>query len=160
MSPSSSQTVKPIEPSSPSSRIPLKPIKPVKPVKPSSPLSCQVVKHVKPVKPVKPSSPSSRQALKPVKPLSGQSHCKGESQPAGGHNYHKWRWMRRWGRKALPLLRQKRIGQGNRGLLGLLLHCFVPALWPCRKPSRYCTVHTYFCTVRWYFLARPTKVRR
>jgi hypothetical protein len=30
----------------------------------------------------------------------------------------------------------------------------------CRRPSRYCTVHTYFCTVRWYFLARPTKVRR
>ena len=21
----------------------------------------------------------------------------------------------------------------------------------CRRPSRYCTVHTYFCTVRWYF---------
>ncbi len=34
--------------------------------------------------------------------------------------------------------------------------------WPCtcRRPSRYCTVHTYFCTVRWYFLVRPTKVRR
>ncbi len=30
----------------------------------------------------------------------------------------------------------------------------------CRRPPRYCTVHTYFCTVRWYFLARPTKVRR
>ncbi len=21
----------------------------------------------------------------------------------------------------------------------------------CRRPSRYCTIHTYFCTVRWYF---------
>jgi hypothetical protein len=30
----------------------------------------------------------------------------------------------------------------------------------CRRPSRYCTIQTYFCTVRWYFLARPTKVRR